>query len=223
MAADAWTLEPTWTLEPAGVRLAFGPLSAACDPNRPELGLSELRYAGSEIAAQLLTVNPRGRESLGPAEDYYIRGVDLVARYAACEAFPFGAELEWSAALCAEGRGVALRLTVSLQTDLLDSSPEVEVATQAVGATAEASDDKAARFGVSGVLLAQAPHPSDAAETEASIENGKHLLTLRPPFLEKGVIRRCRVAVFVLPEDATPDQLAAALASFIDEPLPLTA
>lgn len=202
--------------------------SIACDPFRgalvegePSQGVGGLAWGGQAIEGTLLSAQtPTG--PLNAASDRYTRGLDHVSTHAASDGFPFQTVLLWSVAEVTGG--VALTLTVSLQTDLLDTRPDLSLATMLPGVTPRRFGTDALRFDLpQGATLLVTPHPSDASECAASLQGERGELTLSPPFLEKGVIRRCRVAAIWLPGSADEAALEAALASFADRPLPLTA
>ncbi len=94
-----------------------------------------------------------------------------------------------------------LRGLISIQTPLLDTNPEVEVATY---------------LATSSCAFREQIHPDDAAPG-ASEPSGEH--TLFGHFMEKGVIRRVRLFAAFAP---SADELDALYANFLAAPLPLT-
>lgn len=200
--------------------LACDPFSGAFAQGEPSHGLSGLAWKGHAIEGTLLSAfTPAG--PLSAANDSYTRGVDRVSTHAASESFPFQTQLLWSVADVTGG--VAVTLTVSLQTDLLDTRPDLSLVTELPGVTPSRFGPDAFRFDLpQGATLLVTLHPSDAAECSATPDGERGVLKLAPPFLEKGVIRRCRVAAIWLPanDDAA---IETALAGFADQPLPLTA
>ncbi len=198
----------------------------ACDRFRgafvngqPSGGVADLVWDGSPIEGTLLSVTtPAGR--LATASDAYTRGEDRVTTHPATEAFPHQTQLLWSAAKLTGG--VAVTLTLSLQTDLLDTQPEIALTTELPGAKPRRHGPDALRFDLPrGATLLVTPHPSDADECSTLLDGERGGLKLSPPFLEKGVIRRCRVAAIWLPSDADDAAIEAALTCFADQPLPL--
>ncbi len=202
------------------VELHCGALIAAI-PSTGVHGLGDVKYAGHGLGATLLTVHtPAG--PLPPAVESYVRGADHVTTHEPTDAFPFRTQLYWSGKPLADG-AVATTLSVSLQTDLLDTRPELLLHTEIAGATARHWNAGACRLQTpAGLTLVVTPHPSDAAECELEIAEGKCTLRVSPPFLEKGVIRRIRLAAIVLPGDASDKAIAAALADLANDPPPLT-
>ncbi|QDT67418.1 hypothetical protein MalM25_03160 [Planctomycetes bacterium MalM25] len=197
--------------------------SLACDAFRGlfvDNCLSGLTWHDAPVEGTLLSVDTL-RGPLPGASDAYTRGGDRVTTHAPSEAFPFQTQLLWSAAKVAGG--VAVTLTVSLQTDLLDSQPNLALVTQLPGVSPRRRGPDALRFDLPKcATLLLTPHPSDTPECAAVLEGERGVLKLSPPFLEKGVIRRCRVAAIWLPADSDDAAIEAALADFADQPLPLT-
>lgn len=171
----------------------------------PEAGLGALSLDGLGSTGRLMRVarGPFGDDPIPPPAETYVRGDDFVSTHPATESFPFRTQLVWSAlpAPLAAPEGVIVTLTISLQTDLLDTAPRLALVSSVDGPMALVTDC----------------HPTDAAE--ASVSAGR--LVFAPPFLEKGVIRRFRAATVVSaePHDAL---IEASLAWFADSPLPLT-
>jgi hypothetical protein len=202
------------------VELHCGPLIAAV-PTSGVHGLRNVLYAGENLGATLLTVHtPAG--ALPAAVESYVRGADHVTTHDPTDAFPFRTQMYWSGKPLADG-AVAATLSVSLQTDLLDTQPELTLHTQIDNAKARQWKEGVCRLqSPTGLTVVVTPHPSDAAECSLEVADGNCSLRVSPPFLEKGVIRRIRLAAIVLPGDASDDAIAAALADLADDPLPLT-
>ncbi|MEO0529215.1 MAG: hypothetical protein AAF266_01425 [Planctomycetota bacterium] len=186
----------------------------------PAAGISELRFSGVHMPGVLLRVAGAG-QSLAASEDTYARGEDRVSTHPATDAFPFRTQLYWSARSLAAG-GVAITLTVSLQTDLLDTSPELSLTTRIDNATAKLLGGDVCRLDAEqSPSVVIAPHPSDMLEFNPTVRDGEVVLQFTPPFLEKGVIRRCRVAAILLPHDTDDVSVAKAIEEFAALPLPL--
>lgn len=225
MNDGAKSSEAIWALGDAThagqcVELHCGPL-AAIIPSTGVHGLANVAYDGVPLAATLLTVHtPAG--PLPAAVESYVRGADHVTTHAPTEAFPFRTQLYWSGRSLAEG-GVATTLSVSLQTDLLDTQPDLSLHTEIAGASTHRWKEDVCRLSApSGVTVVVTPHPSDAAECTLETADGMCRLRVSPPFLEKGVIRRIRLAAIVLPGEASDDAIAGALADLAADPPPLT-
>ncbi len=130
-------MSPTcWQFEAQQARLALGELSASIDAARPEQGLVGLTLGNRAVNGQLLGVcflpNNRKHDD-GQHEvslvDAYSRVADFVATYAQTETRPYRSQVYWRAhERSGEPSAVAaLDLLISVQTDLLDSHPEVHV------------------------------------------------------------------------------------------------
>lgn len=202
-----------------------GQTTLRCGPFTAELqddSLGKLTWNDSPLPGSLHRVKtPAG--SLPAASETYIRGADRCSTHPATDAFPFRTQLFWSAE-AGEDDSVRVTLTVSLQTDLLDTRPELTFATElAETARVESWRGEALRFDVADTpTLLLTPHPSDAIECEPRLDDRSGTLRLSPPFLEKGVIRRCRVAAIWLPGDIDDTRIAEAIEHFGKTPLPLT-
>ncbi len=189
-----------WRLTANTADLTCGPLTGRVDLAAPQLGLTSLRWnKNDQIGAiwQFTPVEPAAR--IGGLEDAYIRGADLVATYRPGPNFPYRLEVYWSAAQ--HDSAVLLRGLVSIQTPLLDTNPEVEVASY---------------MATSSSAFREAIHPDDAAHGTEE-DSGKHKLFAH--FMEKGVIRRVRLFAAFAP---SADELDALYADFLSAPLPLT-
>jgi hypothetical protein len=184
-------------------------------------GLEDVAFHNTPLGATLLSVEtPAG--ALSPATESYVRGADHVTTHAATEAFPFRTQLYWSGKPLADG-AVAATLSISLQTDLLDTRPDLSLHTSVAGATARLWKEDVCRLeAADGVTIIVTAHPTDAEECLLDTSDGACRLRVSPPFLEKGVIRRIRLAAIVLPGQASDEAIAAALADLADDPLPLT-
>lgn len=175
----------------------------------------------------------RVADSAGPGalEEVYTRGADLIATHAAADDWPFRTQLAWSVEPGTSPGVVLATLTLSLQTDLLDTRPKVDVVVSCAsgwrcGATADgrrcawSHDADTSRF----VLVA--PHASDLTEAALMATPADCRVRLTPPMLEKGVIRRCRVAAVLVesaPVDAARTAASETFEAFLRRPLPLTA
>jgi hypothetical protein len=180
--------------------LTCGRLTGRIDLAAPHLGLTALTWNNHEEGGsiwQLTPVEPNAR--IGGLEDAYIRGEDLVATYRPGLNFPYRLEVYWSASQ--HDGAVMLCGLVSIQTPLLDTNPEVEVATY---------------LATSSCHFREQIHPDDAAPGAAE-NSAKHKLFAH--FMEKGVIRRVRLFAAFAPGAKEIDALYA---NFLSAPLPLT-
>jgi hypothetical protein len=185
--------------------------------------------------------------------DQYIRGSDLVAAYASSDAWPYASQLYWSAI---ERRGVdvaamlEMSLLVSIQTNLLDTHPRVEVKTHfAAEQVLVANLTKTGEFqfellpdgehtilpraSASCLIWRFADQPMSYAEVVEECDFRKLQLRCRAgkcesrwqlfaEFLEKGVIRRARIHAAFLPRKGDVEYAAAFCRRIEQQPLPLT-
>lgn len=204
-------------------------MAGAIDGARPAEGVRDLQINTRPIQATVLAVRAAHSIEQPPAE-VYARGGDLIATHAATDDWPFRTQLQWTAVDLAEIGAALITITVSLQTDLLDTRPAIDLVTDspmpcriqrqpARGPRLVWRDDQqgAAAF-------AAAPYPSDLAETSLHASEGVGQLRFAPPFLEKGVIRRCRAGVVLLAGNGDADAaIEAGMNAFAELSVPLTA
>ena len=167
-------------------------------------GLSNLGLNDQLLPGALWRVNANADPTspLCSPSELYQRGDDCISTHPASESFPYQTQLRWTVQPIAAEAGVMVTLTASLQTDLLDTRPMLGlISTLPIGVEDSGAEllDEPGRLIYSGNEAAgwrcfEAIHPLDRSEFEAKREQGFSILKLSPPFLEKGVIRRCRVA-----------------------------
>lgn len=187
----------------------------------PATGLHGVSVAGIALPGSVLRVSGIKTRLAAPVESY-VRGDDRVSTHPATESLPFRTQLYWSAQPLAGGV-VVVTLTVSLQTDLLDTRPELSFTTGIEKATVSLLGGDACRLDTATApSVVVTPHPTDALECDATAAGEEAILRFSSPFLEKGVIRRCRVAAIFLPSQADESSIAGAIAEFAATPLPLT-
>ena len=106
-------------------------MSLKVDTGRPVLGglLTPLLTAdgrGPICCAELFKV-PVSSDALSEATETYCRGNDLITRYPASEADPIDREIYWRLIDDHDDSVTSVETIYSLQTDLLDSSPQPSV------------------------------------------------------------------------------------------------
>ena len=192
------------------------------------MGLHDITAHDAPLSGvQLLGIDSRPGVAEESILDRYIRGNDLVARYAQTEQRPVSPEVYWRAFTEANISGIDL--IVSMQTDRLESDPSISIgnllpAGQFVkGAVGEAG--ALFRPEHSDVSLLLAAHPSDCEllQTDAAPE-GKSTISfvLFRPGLEKGVIRRGRLRAAFLPRANDQTLAGEQYHEFLTSQLPLT-
>lgn len=135
-----------WSLHNTIGRLTHGELSGDVDVARPIFRLRGNSFHDKEVTCALLGV-ARNDESVAgvdaetatgsqwwplPVAEVYVRGNDLVASYRPVNDWPYSPQLYWQANTldAVEGVLASLSLTVCLQTHLLDTCPQISVASQ---------------------------------------------------------------------------------------------
>ena len=120
-----------WSLNKNAGRLHSAALQAEIDLAHPQLGLRTMELAGQQHSGPRLRVGPRDSHDSWPAKlaDAYVRGRDLVASYAPTDTWPYSPTIYWTAdALESHSEILAsLSLVVSIQTNLLDTHPRLDV------------------------------------------------------------------------------------------------
>src|SRR6476660_3249868 len=125
-----------WSLRGNVAELSCGKISGRIDASRPNAGLHDVAVDGAEHATNLLRVyrsDITGEKSWPlPLAESYVRGNDLVASYQATDSWPFSPQLYWRANSLRSVDGVlaSASLLVSVQTHLLDTVPQIAVASR---------------------------------------------------------------------------------------------
>jgi hypothetical protein len=246
--------QAVWTLRGDVAELSSGILSGRIDASRPNSGLHDLALDGARHMASLLSVY---RSDIAnekswplPLAESYVRGNDLVASYQATDDWPFSPQLYWRSNSLGAVDGVlaSASLLVSVQTHLLDTVPQIAVASrilcdEALSVSASSAKTRAVQIdssqmnsAASGdccVLMRFRDLPLSYTEMMPAGDfhavvplpegNGKAFeWRLFAEFLEKGVIRRARVHAAIVPRD-NDVEIAAACCKAIDRlDLPLT-
>jgi hypothetical protein len=121
-----------WQLDGPVARVCDGALAAQVDLRQPQLGLTNISVAAVRLPISSVLGVEFEHAALSPL-DAYVRGGDLVARYAHTSRRSLTIELYWRAGghsssaakteRAAFDRGLAVDLQVSVQTDQLDIDP----------------------------------------------------------------------------------------------------
>lgn len=234
-----------WQLDGNLATLRAPSLRAECDLLKSDTGFHILEPSAGQlwqIASPLDRTQPR------PLVEAYVREADLIASYGATQKFPFATQVDWRL-MQNEVDAVCVACIVSVQTDLLDTHPVMEVTCEvsAEEALLLSTDDLSAKpipatlpsllprqAGAQLVLLrlsgtrftyAEAIDPSDYCGVELSrSDRGRLRLTwqLFSHFLEKGVIRRGRLCSMLVPRDNDAQHAVQFFRDFLASELPLT-
>jgi hypothetical protein len=246
--------QAVWTLRGNVADLSCGILSGRIDASRPNSGLHDVALDGARRSASLLSVyrsDITNEKSWPlPLAESYVRGNDLVASYQATDSWPFSPQLYWrsNSLRAVDGVLASASLLVSVQTHLLDTVPQIAVAShvpwdevlsvsvsgaKAAAVQIDSSQMKSAASEDCCVLMRSKDVPLSYLEMMPA--GDFHAAALLPQgnekafewrlfaeFLEKGVIRRARVHVAIVPRD-NDVEIAAACCKAIDRlELPLT-
>ena len=179
----------------------------------------------------------------------YLRGSDCVASYAPTPPDQVQPQIYWRGISAAQGSLGGMEMLLSMQTSLLDSDPTIALKSELPAGEQwswnsqnwDSLSEKSvglsrsdAQNSATGLLLlrptqsdtsyAQAVFPSDFLQAEA-ISTPQTVTWSYPMFgerLEKGVIRRGRIAGWLLPRDNDQKLALTAWQAFCASPPPLT-
>jgi hypothetical protein len=260
---DDKAVSPVWSSNGSKWQLVTGALAAEIDVAHPHLGLqhTKLNHAlancslfCTQRASRALPAHGGAATTLWPLNvaESYVRGNDLVASYSPSNEWPYSPQLYWQAASLASVDGVLASLShlVSIQTHLLDTHPEIQVASQVSSAEcihltmhdngeadvepARGGETLVPRGSICCILWRLAAVPASYIEIVAttdfhsvSLERGANhelyaVWHLFAEFLEKGVIRRARVHAALLPRENDLELALECCRAVEHVPLPLT-
>jgi hypothetical protein len=244
-------MQSPWQLYPDRATLSLPPLAATVDVLEPWQGLTHVHWAETILTPQPSVLQIDLREFIAPnrlPREVYQRLGDVVASYDASEARNIQSQIYWRAFRPFENQAAAgVEIVLSVQTHLLDSRPsltctsvlplgEVLALTDAGRLEPIAIDGPQQLAIPHAELLLVRPHgatysyaemvpAADFAGCQLEPRGMDRLRIARqffPERLEKGVIRRSRVAGLFL---ARAHDVALALDAYralLAEPLPLT-
>ena len=123
----------TWQIRENSAHLRLPGLEAAVNIAVPSDGLGQLRVNGGALSGSVfgLALPPDGQNVADNETEAYLRGDDLVATHSATQQWPFRAQVCWRAVHATLGLQTfgGVDLIASVQTQLLDSQPELSVTT----------------------------------------------------------------------------------------------
>jgi hypothetical protein len=261
-----------WQLDRRRATCSLGAMSAAINLERPDLGLHALHVSAAPVEGSLLAVSSSEDQPAWPAQltawpaqlaawpaqltDAYVRGNDLVATYAGDASWPFAPQIYWSADLREPAREpdreiiASLALVVSIQTNLLDTHPRIDVRSSlpadevlmvsVVGDDllvdshangVQGLDPQANACGIlwrlSGGALSYAEVMPTSDFRQLAVGRTANGATqsqweLFAEFLEKGVVRRARLQSLFVPRENDVQLVAECCQAIANRPLPLT-
>ncbi len=235
------TASVPWRLSSDGAMLRAGSLECRVDPTHLSSGIQDILYQGHRLEShRLLSLKIPGLEGTvtGPTvAESYTRGEDFIVTYQAFSPLQFHPQVYWQYRQKSAACGI--ETMISMQTDVLESRPVVEVTAVHPGEVwhydesqdafepfAGASSDVYSADEVTPVFLTrengrpysllEMAYPTDAHELLLeSVGTDEVAVTFRLMHenLERGVIRRLRVATWFLPRE---DDLQIAAELFRD-------
>jgi hypothetical protein len=244
-----------WKLRGSLAELNCGKFSGHIDVSRPNEGLHQVTMDGAKLATDLLRVYRSDVTNDKPwpltVAESYVRGQDLVVSYQATDDWPFSPQLYWRANSLRGVNGVlaSLSLLVSVQTHLLDTVPQIAVASHVpcdgtlfvppsggVQPTAEPIDSSRTIPSANDdccIVSRLRDMPLSYVEMMAAgdfhairlVKEGNAATFewgLFAEFLEKGVIRRARLHAAVVQRDKDVEIAAACCKAIDGLELPLT-
>jgi len=257
--------QTVWSLSGNSAELSCGNLSGQIDTTRPHRGLCNLRLDGalretavlgvkreSEDDAQLAAADQHDSRSWPlTVSETYVRGNDLVATYQPASNWPFAPQLYWRANPLQAVEGVlsSVSLLVSVQTQLLDTCPQIGVVSRLPGGDllfmsmsigerpriepitydsriAAASDLCCVVLRIRDTPFSYIEITPASDFRELTLSAGGSVTSwnwrLFADFLEKGVIRRSRVHAALLPRENDIEIAPTCCAALQQLELPLT-
>jgi hypothetical protein len=266
MQGELGSAPSVWSLHDSIAQLSRGPFAGALDVARPHVGLHQPAFDHADVPCTFLCVS-RGADSNAalmneaererswwplPVAESYVRGNDLVATYAPSDTWPYSPQVYWRANTLQLVDGVlgSLSLLLSVQTHLLDTHPQINVASQIQSSECmhmvydsdgaaevdrvDAEQLKAPGGDMSAVLY-RLQH-GDYSYVEIVRATDNRGIDFRPTpdgklraewqlfadFLEKGVIRRAHVHGALLPRENDIELSLECCRAIEQSPLPLT-
>ncbi len=245
-----------WHVNEGRAHLESDLLQASVDVRQIGRGLHEVIFSGRMLGGiRFLELQIPGLSDPVPASgvsETYVRGADLVATYATTHEGQFRPQVYWSYRRISTSAGI--ELTLSMQTELLDSDPTLTTTTELpAGQLLQASATEPIRF--TEPVVQQDPSSCAAQQQDASLllyrfpdcpvtyiemvypsDLGCYWLSEHPTErggwrcgsrlieerLEKGVIRRARIASWFLPREHDESTAIALFQDFLHAPPPLT-
>ena len=241
-----------WQLVDYLANLTLPNLAARVNVLEPWQGLLAPHWQNASLPSSVAVLQVDARELIAANRlplEAYTRQHDLIATYAPSEGRNVQSQIYWRARH--QAGATSVELIISAQTHLLDSRPGLQAISTLPAAAVfhlrinaeqleEASLDFQGKLDFSSdeyaPLFLFRPHGATYSYAEmvqpsdfvgASLElRGEDLLRFSHPLfgerLEKGVIRRVRMAGLFMPRDGDLDRALSCYQAFISEPLPLT-
>ncbi len=221
-----------WTVTENVARLVWSRWQWSFDLTRPQAGL-QATAPDAMGAWQPLQIEPVPAHAC-TIEDSFARGSDLMVRYGQSEQDRYAFQLDLRAVTPGELGDFACGwdIWLSVQTQLLDSHPALDVISQVPGGIWHSLSNQGhivagrqptivacqASHGYAALLV----HPSDQSQSELQECANASRIRMFGNFMEKGVIRRGRLRCLVGPKALPAADLQRLYSDFAASPLPLT-
>ncbi len=218
-----------------------GTWSVRLNPLRPTEPVQFCPTSESADVWNAVSLRPLPQHAL-QASEVYVRENDLIVRFEQSSGDQYALQLDWQLLEGIPSIVHGVELWVSIQTNLLDSAPELEIASDGEfagwriyqhsmlsdqPATAVLSHTAAAltSSGTGGTTRLWLIEPSDQSQSQllTSADEAVQRVKLFGQFLEKGVIRRARMRFVIIDGELSTAKLQALYHDFANSPLPLTA
>lgn len=213
-----------WSIEGTVGRATIGDYSVTVDVAQPGLGVRWTSATASAFQGSTLQlVPPASSQSAPRLVDAYVRGNDLVASYEQLAGAEVQPQLYWRLLTHDELKAVGVQLLISMQTSLLQSEPKCAVVSQLADARTAIWDfvsqgwNGSQADGTFNQKLVPTPfgrvtwfsvpkqtnsyieviYPDDVVAQHVTLGRSESCFFAEP--LEKGVIRRGRIAGWIVP------------------------
>lgn len=238
------SVEMQWSLSKASASSDLGPATIEVHPQEPQQ-YSRCQLGGiSGLSWRFAAIQPLPRHACVPTE-IYTRQLDLIAKYQQSADDSFAFQLDWQLQAASGPFAGGVELWVSVQTNLLDVEPELQISCLALDkcdwqmlSHADLTGQRTledASHGPAAIVTTASSHAGATGVWLIEESDQRHARIVSQPsdvemrvrllghFMEKGVIRRARMRFLLADGQVTRDQIAAAYSQFANSPLPLTA
>ncbi|MEZ6089476.1 MAG: hypothetical protein R3C05_15895 [Pirellulaceae bacterium] len=205
----------SWNLENTDVSYTSSPWTLQSDLALPERGWRAIDQAGLTVD-RLLSV--RCSSTLSPMQEAYCQQGDLIVRYPQTQANGVGLDIRYQITSVTANR-LVLQGTIALQTRDFEAHPELCVS---VGNVSSPELTPVSTWSENELHLAVVIDPIDVAQAKLVTEqNGERAILFFGEFMERGVIRKCRLRLILALNDRSLLETQRELEALSSEPLPL--
>ncbi len=218
-----------------------GSWSVKLNPLRPTDAVQFCPESESADVWDAVRIQPKPHHELQVSE-VYVRENDLIVRFEQSASDQFALQLDWQLLEGIPSVIHGVELWVSIQTNLLDSAPELEISSdgefagwrvyqhamltnQDPGVALPHTAAALTSAGTGGTTRVWLIEPSDQLQSQlqTSADEAVQIIKLFGQFLEKGVVRRARMRFVIVDGELSNDKLRQLYDDFANSPLPLTA